>query len=306
SGFVVGMRARALPDADARGFVRRAGKLWLIHCILTLAVLAVHELTGRLTAPSVAELGGFGKTLLGVLTLYVQPLDYMNILPMFVVFFSIAPLLVGQLKRARFALCLALSAVLWATSQLYPFWSRYTHPSSWPELGALAAWQFAFVLGVCLGYERDRLKELARGRAPALVWSAAGVVSIIFVLAQLQRTALQRLGLRLPPSSQWLVSKEQLGPVALVYMLGLLFLGYQALAWFERRSPRGLHWFQPLETLGRRSLYSFIVHLPLALLASALYLNDRAGWVQDAAALAALCFVYVCARYRLLGRYIPS
>jgi hypothetical protein len=89
-------------------------------------------------------------------------------------------------------------------------------------------------------------------------------------------------------------------------MLGLLFLGHRGLTWLELRHERNLDWFAPLETLGRRSLYAFLVHLPLALAASAADLNARPGWVQDVCAVAALCVVYACARYHLLGRYIPS
>lgn len=306
SGFVVGRRASTTQQAGARGYLRRAGQLWLVHCVLTLSVLAIRELTGRLSAPSISELGGIVPALLGVLALYVQPLDYMNILPLFIVFFSVTPVLVHLLQRGRAVACLGVSAALWATSQAYPEWSRYTHPTSWPELGALAAWQFAFVLGVVLGHERARLWLALAGRKTALVWGVAAVVAAIFVLAQLQRTVLHSLGLRLAPHWQWLVSKSEIGPVALVYMLGLLFLGYQGLTWLERRHERNFHWFAPLETLGRRSLYAFLVHLPLALAASAAGLNMRPGWVQDSCAVAALCVVYACARYHLLGRYIPS
>ncbi len=306
SGFVVGMRARTTPALGARGFLRRAGQLWVIHCVLTLSVIAVHELTGRLVAPSIAELGGIAPAALGVLTLYVQPLDYMNILPLFIVFFVCAPLLVALLKRGFTAATLSLSAALWTTSQVYPYWSRYTHPASWPELGAVAAWQFAFVLGVVLGYEQARLKAWLGARSTTLTWCAAGGVGVIFIVAQLQRTVLQRFGLALPPHWAWLVSKTELGPLALLYMLGLLFLAYRGLTWLKRHAARHLTLFAPLETLGRRSLYAFLIHLPLALAASAAGLNGRAGWVQDACALAALVVVYACTRTHWLGRYLPS
>lgn len=306
SGFVVGLRARTLPTAAAGGFLRRSGQLWLIHCVLTLSVIAVHELTGRLVAPSTSELGGIALAALGVLILHVQPLDYMNILPLFIVFFLLAPILVALLRRGWAAACLGVSAVLWATSQVSPHWSRYTHPTSWPELGSLAAWQFAFVLGVILGYEQKGLKAWIAPRAASLSSSVAAFVAVVFVVAQLQRTVLQRFGWRLPPEWEWIVSKSALGPVALLYMLGLLFLGYQGLGWLERRDEWNLKAFTPLETLGRRSLYAFLVHLPLALVASAAGLNARASWIQDVCAALAVLIVYACARYHLLGRYLPS
>jgi peptidoglycan/LPS O-acetylase OafA/YrhL len=58
SGFVVGLRARTTQGTGARGYLRRAGQLWLVNCVLTLSVLAIHALTGRLSAPSISELGG--------------------------------------------------------------------------------------------------------------------------------------------------------------------------------------------------------------------------------------------------------
>jgi len=53
-----------------------------------------------------------------------------------------------------------------------------------------------------------------------------------------------------------------------------------------------------LEVLGQKSLYCFVVHLPVALVASAFLLGDRPRILQDAAALAALAFVYGMARAR--------
>lgn len=304
SGFVVGLRARTA--VDWRGFVRRAGELWVLHCVFTLAVIHYHHLTGRLAAPDIADLGGYVPALIGVLLLYVQPLDYMNILPLFIVFFLMAPLVATCLRRGWTAACLALSIALWATSQVYPHWSRYTHPTSWPELGSLAAWQLAFVLGVVLGFERTRLFAWLGRAQHALVGIAAGSVAIIFVLAQFQRTALQRFGLHLPQQWQWLVSKSELGPLALIYMLGLLYLGYRGLAWLARCRPRAFVRFQPLEVLGGRSLYAFIIHLPLALAASAVDLNHLPGWLQEVSAVSALALVYLCARYHVLGRFIPA
>jgi hypothetical protein len=58
--------------------------------------------------------------------------------------------------------------------------------------------------------------------------------------------------------------------------------------------------------LGRKSLYCFLVHLPIALLASALNLQSCSVFVQDLAVVTALVVVYHMARYEVFGRIIPN
>src|SRR5690349_16920588 len=95
SGFVLGMGARA--GKPVKGVLRRAGQLYVIHVGLMAGVLVIHEATHRMRIPSIAAAGGLSAVLWKVPALRLQALDFLNILPMFVVFFLASPLVVGAL-----------------------------------------------------------------------------------------------------------------------------------------------------------------------------------------------------------------
>jgi hypothetical protein len=304
SGLVLGLRvARGAPPETALG---RAGRLWGIHCTLMFAVLIVHEATGQLRSPSVEELGGWLAALWKVPALRAQSLDYMNILPLFVVFFAAAPWLVGVMRAGHTAPVVAASVALWLVTQWrVPF--RFTDPACGPEAFVLSAWQLLFVLGVAVGLHAERVRAAwlrhVKWTLPALL----GLFTALFVLAQLQRAAFAASPLHLPPTWALLTEKERLGPGRVLYDLVCMATAYAAFGWVRQRAPRlALHGLAPLELLGSRSLYSFLVHLAPALLASGLGLHQAPRTAQELAAGGAVGFVYLMARYHVLGRIIPS
>ncbi|HYS09593.1 MAG TPA: OpgC domain-containing protein [Myxococcales bacterium] len=84
-----------------------------------------------------------------------------------------------------------------------------------------------------------------------------------------------------------------------VYTLSALGVGYVVIVRLLKAARGPLQAvLERLEVLGQKSLYCFVVHLPVALVASAFLLGDRPRILQDAAALAALAFVYGMARAR--------
>src|SRR5690242_3706292 len=84
SGFVLGMGARS--GKAVKGVLRRAAQLYVIHVVLMAVALAVHEVTHRMRVPSVDAAGGLTAVLWKVPALRLQALDFLNILPLFVVF----------------------------------------------------------------------------------------------------------------------------------------------------------------------------------------------------------------------------
>jgi hypothetical protein len=302
SGLVLGMAARG--NKPLSSVWRRARQIWFIHVAAMVVVLFVHETTGRLNAPSIADAGGLGAALWKIPTLRLQALDFMNILPLFVVFFAVAPFLILAMRRGAAALCLAGSLGLWLLTQHAPGWWRFTDPACGPEAFILPGWQLPFVLGLVLGFHADLLAGLYRKNSAWLTAMMAMVAGTVFVLAQLQRTVAARFGAHVPDSLEWVFGKEAWGPGRAIYTLSLLGLGYLGVDWVVRRGRAG--GVRPLEILGRKSLYSFLVHLPIALLASALNLQVHAAIVQDLAVLSALAVVYLMARYEVFGRIIPN
>jgi hypothetical protein len=115
------------------------------------------------------------------------------------------------------------------------------------------------------------------------------------------------VGLRLPPEWSFLTEKERLGPLRVLYVAVVMGVAYLAARRSRTALPRLAHAvLSPLELLGRRSLYAFLVHLLPALVASALHLTLSPRPVQELAALSAVAFVYAMSRWHVLGRLIAG
>jgi hypothetical protein len=291
---------------------RRARALYVIHLVLTLIVLFVHELFGRLQAPSVSALGGWAAALLGVVTLRVQPLDYMNILPLFVIFLLLAPFALELCRRRKTAWLLLASALVWGLSQWQPSSIPLPRPSEEPLIFSLGAWQFAFFVGLTLGFHQRAIAQ-ALGNNPWLARSLLAMTLALFLLAQAQRAVLRPLHLTLPASWEPLLSKQTWGALHAVYATLVVGVGYalvrQGMAWQSRAFSRVL---QPLlapalgalESIGRVSLRCFVLHLPFALLASAFDTWHRARWFQELFTGGSIAATYALARSETLARIL--
>jgi hypothetical protein len=304
SGVVLGLRLGTRPVHEP---VRRALRFLRIHSVLMVVVIVVHELTGRLNVPWLRDVGGVLGAAWMIPTLRLQSLDYMNILPLFIVFFALSPLLAAGMARGLTWLCLSASVALYAVTLRSPEWFRFTDPACGPEAFVLPCWQLAFVVGVVTGHHAGRLAEIWKRHGTRLLPAVGIVVSALFVLAELQRTAFARLGGKLPERLEWLFVKQTWAPGRAIYDLGLMLLAYLALRRLAAtRRPALEAATSRLELLGRNSLYCFLVHLPFALLASALRMDARAPWLQELAVAGALVAVYTMARHGLLRRYVPT
>lgn len=305
SGLVLGMGVRG--NKPLSRLWKRTRQIWVIHMGGMIAVLFVHELTGRLNAPSLAAAGGISAALWKIPTLRLQALDFMNILPLFVVFFAAAPLLITAMRRGASGLCFTGSFGLWLATERWPGWMRFTDPACGPETFVLPAWQFPFVIGLMLGFHAEALAQVYRKNSAWIVPTLGVVASSVFVLAQLQRTATARFGMHLPESLDWVFGKNAWGPGRAAYTLSLLGLGYLGIDAIVRSGRTdGVRALTLLEGMGRKSLYCFLVHLPLALLGSALNLQFYPPLVQDLAVVFTLVVVYHMARYEVFGHIIPN
>jgi hypothetical protein len=304
SGATLGLRAsRAAATSRLYGWlVRRSLVLWAVHCLLTLIVIAVHQRTGRLIAPEVAELGGWWRTTLLVGCLRVQPLDQMNILPMYVMFLLFAPIALVLLRRGQTMFLLLVSAAVWVGAQRNPGLIPLPAPTSEEMVFSLAAWQLAFIVGLVLGFHRDAIEETLCHSRPLLGRLGVCFIGIMFVTAQLQRSNLRRLHLVLPAVAEHWLSKQTWGGVHALYATGLLMLGYSLVRWWEvlvahQTPPTAVRvvcdkLLQVFETVGRKSLRCFLLHLGPALLASAYGLQNRSPLLQELSAAGSLFFIY--------------
>ena len=304
SGATLGLRAAQATSAGRLNtwLVRRGLTLWCIHFLLSLTVIAVHHATGRLLAPEVAELGGWWRTVVLVVCFRVQPLDLMNILPMYVVFLLVSPLAVLMVRRGQALLVLLISAAIWFGAQRNPSLIPLPAPTSEEMVFSLAAWQFAFITGLVVGFSRDAIERKLRRRHALLGRLGACLVGIMFLAAQLQRPGLGSFRIVNSASAEHWISKQTWGSVHALYATGLLIVGYSLVRWWQALTQHRLvpmvvrvacnKLMKMVESIGQKSLRCFLLHLVPALLASAFQLQERELWLQELSVVAALAWIY--------------
>lgn len=319
SGLVLGFvtRRRLLADQEAvinRKILRRAALLWMVHCILTIGLVAAHEAIGdannlfideeapdrvRLFVARVPDHGGWPKTLWLIATLRFQP-DYMDILPMYILLLLATPPALSAIRRGHTGLCLLASASLYLAAQVRPGLLNINRARISPEVYDLAAWQVLFFGGLCLGYRR---REIARAFGPkrtaCLMGACLVVLGADLALAQVQAHE------PVPGLMERWYRVASLGPGNLLDFAARMTLGYYLVSSMLRHgllSPP-LRW---IGLIGRHSLYCFLVHLAFLVLLLAIgSYRWRIRWQEVCVALSWV-LLYLMARYRILARVVPN
>ncbi|HVT23583.1 MAG TPA: OpgC domain-containing protein [Rhizomicrobium sp.] len=192
SGFVAAMvYGRTL---DTRGFLAGAARTWrrawdIYAAQMVLLVFFVAEICA--IASLLPETGYFKyfrveafithteTTILQALMLRFQP-AYLDILPVYTVFFGLLPFILMALKRGPWLVLLA-SFLLYVGTQLYG-WNFSTHPNGEGWFFDPVAWQFVMVAGAAFGSgQMDRYKPLLFSR-PVLV--GAGITAVVAAAMQ--------------------------------------------------------------------------------------------------------------------------
>ena len=251
----------------ARSCLKRAGRLYGVHILMTATALAIFALAYWLGGFDEALIAPHGRAVviheplrgaIGVALLSHQ-LGYFNILPLYVALMALAPLI---LALARFSPTAALAVALGAYCAVK--WLGIDLPS-WPEPGGWffnpLAWQLVFTLGVLAGV---RWGERPPRRSPVvfalcLLLTAAGaaIVSDGFGLLP---------GLRDQAYAVLDIGKQNLGAARLINFLALAYLlATTPLLGALARTPAG----EAVQSLGRRSLTVFAVSSLLCALGQA-------------------------------------
>ncbi|MBW4052578.1 MAG: succinyl transferase OpgC [Proteobacteria bacterium] len=282
---------------------KRAGKLYFVHLALLLfaftIVAGIAVVTGRQTLHN--HLSFFFQSPVRAvasspLLLYQPPL--LDILPMYVVFLALSPLVLRGAARGGWAPILTASGLLWTLSQLGVrnwLFAKLAVSTGIP-LSALGSfdwlgWQLVWVAGLWMG-----AGALRRGGAADPAWLQepfgvgsrklllAGALAIAMVLFA-SRHQLATLGfLQLSPNSSWL-SKWHLGALRVVNFAALAVLVRHTVlpALAILRLPG-------LALLGRSSLAVFTTHLPFAILSRALIVDEAPLTLAQQACVLALTF----------------
>ena len=312
SGFVAGMAytQRQLRDGDAGmrdAFLKRALKLYLCQAALLVFLLTFIALFGVVTEqPAITDLVSFflerplTAAFSGLLLLYNPPL--LDILPMYVVFMILSPLLLLHASRHGWSAILVGSAAIWLATQFglsqagYDALVRLTGmPVPFRETGAfeMLAWQFVWVLGLWIGSAQAASQPVQPTPFPR--WTVRFALAYAGVHL-VWRHAIGQAPFPADPQLSLLYDKWQLGPLRLVNFMCLVLLALHYGPWLARRLPR----LRVLELLGRASLPVFCAHLVLAMLILVSFgaIDPKRPWAVDLALLVG-CFAVLYAVARL-------
>lgn len=265
------------PEAMTTAFFNRALKLYACQLALVFFAFTVIAGIGLLSREdAITGLLGFFlerpvvATLSAGLLLYSPAL--LDILPIYIVFMLLSPLVLLHGSSHGWRGVMALSLLLWFGAQfglgpgLYHLATGwFDMPVRYRDMGAfeIFAWQFLWVMGLWMGSDHSR-PDHQPARFPR--WMVATALTLA-ACALFWRHAVGQTPMPDGSPVNLMFDKWHLGPLRLINLLALLVLAMHFGPWLKRRLPR----WRPLETLGQAALPVFCAHLVVALLALATF-----------------------------------
>ena len=278
SGFMAGMvyaqkQQRAGDEAMRDAFWKRALKIYLLQAALLLFVLTVVALIGVASRqPAITDLISyflerpFTALVGGLALLYNPPL--LDILPMYVLFMLVSPVLLLHGSHHGWRGILVLSAGVWLAAQFGLGQAAYEAvvaltklPVPLQQTGAfeILAWQFLWVIGLWIGAEQAAGRPVQA--APYPRWIVAAALTIVLL-----HLVWRHVGGQAPFGANeglnLLYDKWRLAPLRLIDLFALMVVTLHFGPRWAARLPRA----RAVELLGRQSLPVFCAHVVLAML----------------------------------------
>lgn len=261
--------------AMLQGAARRARKIYKYHVlsfILLLGVMLAVPAYDRYFGHTFVDDASLMESVAGTMLLVHQP-RYFDILPMYIVFALLTPVLLFAMHRGRGALVLAGSVALWMAGQLFDPGPAIAEASGISERAGffnLLSWQLLWATGLYLGFahKHQRRTDLLPSKASMAI--AAGIVGFCL---------LARHGLiDLPRMTQVYFDKTDLGFFRFANVIAQLTLLLGLLRLIRRE--HGLPWFN---FIGSHSLQVFAFHLVIVYLLApvAIVLSRQHGTVAN-------------------------
>jgi hypothetical protein len=247
--------------------------------------------------------------LLDLLLLRIGPWQF-NIMGLYVVLLAVSPLILMLLARRLWAVVLGVSVALHVVGAVAP--TRLL-PSQFEDSFPLLSWQLLFVVGMVVGYHRRSILAWWSSRAGRVVLPVCVLLAVLLALFAWSNPYLSNpLDVRLallpdatyqPLYDAWF-QRTRIEPGRLLDVLLVVVVGYAALTAFWRPIHRALGWF--LVPLGQATLYVFIMHVLLALVAANVPGLASSGVVVGTLAyVVILGLLWVMVRTRFLFRLVP-
>lgn len=260
SGITLGRVGRRYTESGRavelyRRLLFRAGWLWLAN---TALVVILRKLSGTCVSPP-GELAWFwGDTPPWLQILSFDQPSVLHVLPRYVVFLAVAPLVLAALAAGKARWISVASIALWALHLRFPGELRLPLLEGDRSDFPVAAWQLLFVGGMVLGYRRPAgATESPRPNATLALAAAlaAGFAAFeLFVAPALQATD--------PYEIFRAFGRAQLAPGRLLNLAALaVVLWYLTDRYFAPIS-RAAGWL--LLPLGQNALAAFLLHIVIS------------------------------------------
>ncbi|MGF1697269.1 OpgC domain-containing protein [Vibrio lamellibrachiae] len=190
-----------------------------------------------------------------LILLMIHKPAYFDILPMYIAFMLLAPLVITLLYRGKVVLIIAISLAMWLSSSWVDasFWAAQVAPLTPINTGYFSwlAWQLPFVIGIGLGYSHHHLSIQWFKYKSALIVTA---IIATFIFLTHHNVFAQAFGIHQGTLYQ-LANKPTLGWLRVLNLAMLIYL----ISYVIHHKPHYLT-FRPLALLGRHSLPVFAWH----------------------------------------------
>lgn len=310
SGLVLGMVYRRKLDAapamnSYKAIWRRAAMLWGVHCAMVVGALTLNQLwLHYLDLPNIAGVSCL-KVLWLTATLQLQPGHGLNILPLYVFLLSFAPLAFEMIRRGKTLILMAASVGVFFYCQWQPGLGSWAHELSGGEAFPPLAWQVLFVTGVCIGYHQALIRStVLKNYRSRLRWGLGIALVVVAFGVVIQSTSFQFYDHEKWDLFLWERHPLRMGRV-LYFLLSISAFYFMAQAWWTRKwLPRFP--LEVLATLGRNSLYAFLLHVVIGFGLAQFQVPLDQWFAIEAIPIATLGVIYLMARYQVGRRWIPN
>ncbi len=283
---------------------RRASIIWLVHVATVFIAIGIDQTIHRYSA--IPSLRGVGwPWLLGsTLTLSFQPGEMLNILPLYVFLLLGAPLILELIRRRLTIPLLIASASVFLYTQWHPAFGTWNNPLTGRQAFPAVTWQALFIPGMVIGSNREALHRWVNGPKRRMIIWGIGLLAMLTALVILIPNPLFTVSDHI----RWDLFVFQRHPLrfgrVIYFYIEIAAFYFAAQAWIKGRLPRLP--IQFLSTLGRNSLYSFLIHLIIAMLLVAIFVPYQTGFMVNLIPILALWVIYWMADHQIGRRIIPN
>jgi hypothetical protein len=310
AGLVLGMVYRRKLNADSainsyKAMWKRAGLIWAVHCVAVLLAVSLNSFVFHYDdIPDVRPLGIL-STLWLTASLQLQPGHLLNILPLYVFLLGAAPLAFEMMRRGKTPWLLAASFAVFIYSQWVPGIGRWVHPVSGGDAFPALTWQALFIPGLCIGYYHATLRAaILNPYRRQLLWGLGILCAIVLVVVTVQTPTFQFYNHEAWDLYLWERHPLRFGRV-FYFLLSTGFF-YLLAQWWQKRPRLPQFPLDALATLGRNSLYAFLVHIIFAFVLGMLQIPPERWLLLELIPLGTVIGVYFMARYKVARRWIPN